>query len=519
MPGPCSFLHCVLSVLALFAIHVLSLSQEQHRHPVPTQLGQVSFLTSCSPNTQEAFNRGVALLHSFAYTDARKQFLQIAQDDPHCAMAYWGIAMSSYHQLWDPPLIPLDIQTGVREILTARSLGAPTPREQAFIDALVLIFRDAPRIPYSIRALAYEKSMESLAAKNLDDPECQIFFALALLCNASPTDKTHANQKRAAAILEPLFQKYPQHPGIPHYLIHAYDSPELAAQGLPAARAYAQIAPSAPHALHMPSHIFTQLGLWDDSIRSNSAARVAAHAQGDIGEELHSMDYLMYAYLQEVRYADAANLLHDLQSMSQLHYSELRVAYAAASMPARYTIERRAWKDAVSIPLNADSPPQVLAITAWTHAVALARDGKPADAAPELEKLNQFRSAVRATSDSYWVSQIEIQIQEATAWIDYASKRPDDAVAQLRSAANTEDALAKRPVIPGPILPAREQLAEVLLEVNRPSDALREFQIALTNAPYRRNSLIGAAKAAKLSGNSAKAAEFEHQLRSISPGE
>ena len=295
--------------LSLFLVSCFSTAQETHSHSAPEKLGRVSFPVSCSPKVQAQFDRAVALLHSFAYTDAEDTFHSVAEVDPKCAMAHWGMAMTYYHQLWGPPLVPGTIAIAQKEIQTAKQIGAGTERERRFIFALGLIYRDVDTVPYATRALAYEHEMSDLASKYRGDVEAQVFYALALLATASPADKTHANQKHAIDLLEPLYRTHPEHPGIPHYLIHACDNAELAPRGLSAARAYSQIAPSAPHALHMPSHIFTQLGLWDDSIASNLAAREAAHRQGDTGQELHAMDYLVYAYLQAGRERDANQIV------------------------------------------------------------------------------------------------------------------------------------------------------------------------------------------------------------------
>ena len=292
-------------LFTLLVVVSCSSAQESHSHPAPEKLGKVSFPTSCAPAVQEQFDRGVALLHSFAYSAAENVFQGVAEKDPQCAMAHWGLAMTYFHQLWEPPIAPGTIVIAQTEIQHAQQIGAVSDRERQFIHAATLVYQDADTVPYRTRALNYESAMSDLAAKNPKDVEAQVFYALALLSNASPTDKTHTRQKQAAALLEPLDRIYPQHPGIPHYLIHAYDNAELAPRGLAAAKAYTQIAPSAPHALHMPSHIFTRLGLWDDSIASNLAARQAAHQQGDTGEELHAMDYLVYAYLQSGRNEEA----------------------------------------------------------------------------------------------------------------------------------------------------------------------------------------------------------------------
>ncbi len=509
----CRVIAVLLPVFALFA--PTSFSQEQHQHAAPQKLGEVSFPVSCAPAVQKPFNHAVALLHSFAYSAAEQDFLEIASADPKCAMAHWGVAMSFYHQLWEPPISPEDLLRGQSEIQKAKSLSSVSPREQAFIDALVLFYKDAPRVPHATRALAYEKGMADLALHNPDDCESQIFYALALLSTAPSTDRSRANQKQAADILEPLFKQYPQHPGVAHYLIHAYDNPELASRGLPAARAYAKIAPSAPHALHMPSHIFTLLGLWQDSIDSNSAAHAAAREQNDTGEDLHSMDYLMYAYLQAGRYSEAEHLLRELNAMPDLSVAQFKIGYAATAMPVRYAVERGKWDEAAAIPPKPGSAPQVLAITYWCHAVGLARSGKPDAAAPELEKLNQSLQQVREKHDDYWAAQVEIQIAEAKGWIAHATGHQRESVTLLRAAAEKEESLVKHPITPGATVPAREQLGELLLKQNQPTEALREFQTALANTPGRRGALAGAARAAEMAGDLPKAQEFKTQLRAL----
>jgi tetratricopeptide (TPR) repeat protein len=323
----------------------------------------------------------------------------------------------------------------------------------------------------------------------------QVFYALALLANASPNDKTHARQKQAAELLEPLYRTYPQHPGIAHYLIHAYDNAELASRGLPAARAYAQIAPSAPHALHMPSHIFTRLGLWDDSIASNRGARDAARREGDRGEELHAMDYLVYAYLQSGRDEEARQVVEQLKQMQELEPGDFKVAYAATAMPVRYAVERGQWADAAAIPTPAGAPPHVAAVAVWARGVGLARTGHPAEARAEIARLQDLAEQLRKSGRDYWATQAEIQKREVAAWSTQAEGNPDEATQLMRTAANDEDAIEKLPVTPGPIVPAREQLGYMLLEQNRPADALKEFQKSLAMAPGRHGALQGAARA------------------------
>lgn len=488
----------------------------QHDHPVPEKLGKVNFAISCSPKVQDSFNHAVALLHSFAYLQARKEFAAIAERDPQCAMAHWGVAMSYYHQLWDPPITSADLQAGAPEIQKAEELSpGASDREQAFIQALSVFYQTAAHSSVRGAALAYTNAMRDAANQNADDAESQIFYALAFLAIASPTDPAHTNQKWAAQMLEPLFQRYPNHPGLAHYLIHAYDNPEMASQGLPAARAYAKIAPSAPHALHMPSHIFTLLGLWQDSIRSNLAARAAAHQQGDVGEELHAMDYLMYAYLQAGHFDDAANLFADLYVISNLPITDYKVAYASTIMPVRFAVERSNWEDVLKLSADPALAPQFRAITEWANSVADAHLGKIPDAERHQRNLQDLLAEVRMTGDDYWTAQIQIQVSQAEGWLAYARSESQQAIASLRAAAGLEDQLAKRPITPGPVVPAREQLAGLLLETNQPAEALREYERVLKNSPSRRSALSGAARSATLSGDSNKAKQFALQLQAL----
>ena len=474
-------------------------AQEAHDHNAPEKLGKVSFPITCMPAVQQPFDRGVALLHSFAYTAAENVFQGVAEQDHQCAMAHWGIAMTHFHQLWDPPILPATIPIAQKEIQRAQEIGTGSERERQFINALALIYQDAATVPYRTRALNYEHAMSSLAAKNLKDIEAQVFYALALLANEFPTDQTHAKQKQAADLLEPLYRAYPQHPGIPHYLIHAYDNAELAPRGLPAARAYSKIAPSAPHALHMPSHIFTRLGLWQESIASNLAARNAAHRQSDTGEELHAMDYLVYAYLQSGQDTAAFEVVQQLKNMPQLITGSFKIGYAATAIPVRYAVERNQWAEAASILPPAAAPPHVVAIAVWARGVGLARSGRASETHTEIDKLGQIEQQLRTSGNDYWATQVAILKREVMAWSAQAERQPDEAVALMRKAADEEDAIEKLPVTPGPIVPAREQLGDLLLEQNHAGLALKEFKAALVNAPGRRGALQGATRAAELS--------------------
>jgi tetratricopeptide (TPR) repeat protein len=494
--------HVVFASLVLLLARPTA-SEEAHRHPAPEKLGSVSFATTCSPVVQRHFERAVALLHSFAYAPAEAVFRQVASADPPCAIAHWGVAMSYFQQLWDPPLRPGGLHTAQDEIHRAQQVGAPSQRERGFIDALALVYD--PAAAYQQRVANYEGAMSRLAAAYPNDVEAQVFYALALLAAASPADKTHAQQKHAVDLLEPLYRAYPRHPGIAHYLIHACDNAELASQGLAAARAYSSIAPSAPHALHMPSHIFTRLGMWSDSIESNRAARIAAHDQGDIGEELHAMDYLVYAYLQEGREREADEVVVHLTRMPNLDLHDFKVSYAFTAMPIRYAVERRQWADAAGVVPPRGAPPQVIAIALWSRALGLARGGDPAQVPVVIDRLHELEQQLHTSggafstyASEYWATQVRIQALEASAWLAQAEGRADEARQLLRTAADEEDAIEKLPVTPGPIIPAREQLADLLLTQAQPGLAAQEFQSALSNSPKRRGALTGLTRATEL---------------------
>ena len=478
-----------------------------HDHPAPEKLGAVSFVTSCAPAVQPAFNRALALLHSFAYRVSEEAFRDVAVSDASCAMAHWGMAMTYYHQLWEPPSGD-ELREGAAQIKIATETPGTSPRERQYIGALEQYYRDAEHTPPAVRAQRYAQAMAEVARSNPEDPEAQIFYALSLIATASPADKTHANQKRAADILEPIYRLQPQHPGLAHYLIHAYDSAELAPRGLAAARAYSLIAPSAPHALHMPSHIFTRLGLWEDSIVSNVAARAAAHAQGDLGEELHAMDYLTYAYIQLGRYVEAEQVVAAVRLMKDLPVSHFKEGYAATAMPVRLAIERGDWDAATHLQPLRGSSPQVAAITYWARALGHSRAKPPSSSDDDIEKLQNCLNELRASGDEYWATLVDAMLKEAQAWQLAARGEADAAVLSLRAAADEEDALEKLPVTPGPIVPAREQLGELLLSLKHPDLALKEFKASLALAPRRRGALLGAIEAAEEMGDTKTASEL-----------
>ena len=501
----------VILALALLLAGPLR-AQEHHAHPASEKLGHAHLTTSCSPAVTARFDRALAMLHSFAYRPAERGFLEVAAADPHCAMAWWGAAMTNYHQLWAPPS-PAEFAAGAEAARRAAAIHPVSPREEAYIAAVGGYFSD-PSVKPDARARRYAAAMGELARTWPKDEEAQVFFALALIATQPPTDKTFANDKRAAAILEPIWKRQPQHPGVPHYLIHAYDSAELAPRGLAAARAYSRIAPSAPHALHMPSHIFTRLGLWDDSIASNRAAIAAARAQGDLGEQLHAMDYLTYALLQRGRWREAAAVVSEARSMTGLPAAQFKVGYAANAMAVRYMVERGDWAAAAALEPLPGSPPAVLAIVEWARALGRLRGASPRPAESEIAALEAHRAALRAAGDDYWATQVDAMLKEAQAWRAAANGDHGAAVATLTAAADEEDGIEKQPVTPGPIVPAREQLGEMLLAQHRPAEALRAFRASLAQAPGRRGSLLGGLTAARAIGDSRIARRFEADLRS-----
>lgn len=467
---------------------------EHHNHPAPEQLGAVHFANSCAPSVGAAFDRAVALLHSFAYDVADQGFADVAARDPACAIAHWGRAMTHYHQLWDPPA-GAGLAAGSIEVGKAATLAAGTPRERAFIAALGVYYADTDHTAPASRALRYSDAMAVVARDNAGDDEAQVFYALSLVASASPADRKHERQKHAADILEPIWKRQPQHPGAPHYLIHAYDSAELAQRGLSAARAYAGIAPAAPHALHMPSHIFTRLGLWDDSIASNLAARAAAHTQGDVGEELHAMDYLTYAYLQRGHTADAARVVASLRDMGALAAGGFKIGYAGNAMPVRLAVESRDWTAAAGLSPLPGTPPQVASMVWWARALGRLRGAPPGAADGDIAQLEACRDALRASGDTYWSAQADALLKSAQGWRAAAAGDAGRAVTSLIAAADEEDALEKLPLTPGPVVPAREQLGELFLKLNRPTEALGAFNAALALSPGRRGALQGATEA------------------------
>ncbi len=510
-------LFLVLIFAALLSTSVAGAQKKSKKpaHPVPEQIGQVLFPVSCKKTVQKTFDRGVALLHSFWYQEAEQAFTSVIQTDPDCAMGYWGIAMSFYHPLWEAPEARA-LRRGWAFSVKAKKLRK-SDREKEYVAAIEAFYHDSHEVDHASRALAYGKAMEQLHQKHPDDREGAIFYALSLLATASPADKTHANQKKAAEILNPILAEAPEHPGVIHYLIHATDSPELAPSGLNAARAYAKIAPSVPHALHMPSHIFTRLGLWQEAIDSNRASEAAAKAKmkGSPDARLHALDYLAYAYLQRGEDSKVEAIVKEIRSMRRSKEEGLTAAYAFAAIPARYALERRRWSDAPALPAQPGRHPYSEAITYFTRAVGAARSHRVIEAMGELEVLKSVRDGLSASKDRYWAEQVEVLLQAAGAWVEFLDGKHDRALLHMRTAADLEDSLEKHPMTPGPILPAREMLGNLLLEVGEPKEALAEFETSLKRAPNRFNALYGAARAAEQAEDFETARHYYEKLVAV----
>jgi hypothetical protein len=519
-----------LLLLSAFMCSPAGGQEKQHRHgagPAET-LGKVHFPVSCHAAAQKEFSRAVAMLHSFWYEMAEETFRAVVRADSTCAMGYWGVAMSLYHPIWGEPATPPVLEEGLAAVESAKALSPKAPRERDYVAAIEAYYKDYDKLDHPTRARAYEKSMEQLHQRYPEDREAGLFYALALLSTAPPTDKTYANQKKAAAILDAVSAVEPDHPGVAHYFIHAYDHPELAPLALPAARRYAQIAPAVPHAQHMPSHIFTRLGLWQDSIQSNLASAAAArkfaadaHMNATWDQQLHAMDYLLYAYLQGAQDAKAKGVLDELATIQKSQPENLTAAFAFAAIPARYAIERRHWSEAASLelrpamfPWNRYAWPE--ATLRFARAIGAARSGHPGEAQKDLERIEVLRKSLADAKQTYWANLVEILRLESAAWMARGSGKNEEALQLMRSAATLEDSTDKHPVTPGSLLPAHEQLGDLLLDLEQPAAALRQYEASLLDAPNRFNSLYGAAHSAELAGQRAKAKEYCAKLIEVS---
>lgn len=490
------------------------------------KFGSVEFATSCSEKVREDFNLATQLLHSFEYDEAEKVFAKIIDEEPGCAMAYWGIGMSNFHPLWAPPT-PAELKKGASAVQIAQSMKGKSAKEEDYINAIAAFYKDAEKTDHRTRTRWFEEAMQVLHDKYPGDVEAAVFYALALNAAADPNDKTFVRQKQAGDILAGLAEKTPNHPGVVHYLIHTYDSPELASLGLNAARKYASVAPSSAHALHMPSHIFTRLGLWDECISSNlnsvSSAQCYAQAAGIKGhwdEELHGLDYLMYGYLQKGENNMARKQLDYLQTIDAVSPTNFKVAYAFAAIPARYALENKDWQAAANVQphnakINWDDYPWQKAIIHFARLMGSAHTGNLSAANAELKELNRLQEVLLAKKDVYQASQVKVQATTGEAWIRLKEGKKDEALRLMNLAADMEDKTEKHPVTPGEVIPARELLADMYMQLNQPEKALAAYKEDLKRHNNRFNGLYGAAMAAERSGNIAAAHTFYNQLLSF----
>jgi len=533
--------HQRISLLIILATTLAAGHLKAATVPEPGDLraaGKVSFPVSCAPAVQSDFNRGVALLHSFFYEEARRVFTSVAERDPKCAMAQWGIAMTWWHPIWTPPT-PDEMSAGKAAIQKAMAMSAGTDRAREFITALNVYYNTpdgstAAAVGQSChgpvgprdRVIAYEKAMRQLRDKHPDDFEAQTFYAFAVLAvgYATPSDTSLSKQLEAAAIFEKLWKQNANHPGVVHYLIHCYDYPALAERGLPAARSYASIAPWVPHALHMPSHIFTRLGMWDESIAANRASAEASrayaamrHRDATEAEELHALDYMAYSYLQEARDTEAKKIV-DVAARVQKTNPELEfsAAYALAAIPTRYAFERNDWAAAAALTVpklpHWSSFPFMEALIEYGHALGRAQTGDLVGARKAIVRMQELRDATKDPKFDYFKNHLDLQMQAASAWAEARDGKKSEAIEKLRQAADAEDILGKHPVSPGAFIPIREQLGNLLLEVGHGKEAQREFEAALKIYPGRFRGLYGAARAAEQTGDKENAGRYYAKL-------
>lgn len=501
------------TVVAIVAAGV-SLAQPAFGQADDKKLGTVHFETSCIPEAQKLFDRGMLYQHSFWYRASQNVFEDVLKADPECGIAYWGIALSL---LWNPHIPPpaKNLAEGAAVLAKAKSIGAKAQRERDYLDALGVMYADYDKVDHRTRIQAYAKAMEQLAQRYPNDDEAQIHYALALNTSASPADKTYTNQLKGAAILEVIAKRQPQHPGVAHYLIHLYDYPAIADKGLDAARRYAKIAPASAHAQHMPSHIFTRVGSWSESIASNVEAARVAKADKEAHDQLHAMDYLVYAYLQLGQDNKAKAVIDDMTNVTGFTETFLPGPYALAVSPARYAVERGDWKAAAALQVRPSPLANVQAITYFARALGAARSGNPDAAKADIAKLAELRDKLRDAKDAYWSEQVGIQAQIASAWVLYAEGKRDDALNAMSAAADAEDKTEKHPVTPGVPKPARELYGVMLLERGNAKDALAAFEATLKKEPNRLGAYVGAATAAEKSGDKVKAEEYYSKVVAI----
>src|SRR5262252_6755823 len=499
-------LFVTLAILALFNA-VVVLAEEK----APEKLGKVSFPTSCDPKVQARFERAVALLHSFSWQEGEKAFRQVLEDDPNCAIATWGIASILIGNTFGVGPTPEEAQRAKEAIARGRAIGPKTERERFYIEAVAEYYDRFSDRSHGARMKLLANAFEIVAKRFSDDDEAQIFYAIYLTATQEPTDKSFAAALKAAQILEAQFVKQPEHPGVAHYLIHAYDYPPIADKGLKAAKRYAEIAPSAPHALHMSSHIFTRVGAWEDSVATNRRSAAASKAAKEPGSGLHAMDYMVYAYMQLSRDKEARLVVEEAQRVTALG-SAVGGPCAFAAIPARFTIERGMWKDAMQLQPRTSRFPYTEAMTYFARALGAARTGDSIAAEKDVGELARIVAALKAAQNDYWATEVEVQRMGAAAWTAYAKGSREEALALMRSAADLEDKSEKAAVTPGRLVPARELLGEMLLEMNQPADALQAFETSEKHDPNRFRGLYGAAKAAALAGDQGKAKSYYEKL-------
>jgi hypothetical protein len=494
----------ILAVLVLFG-HCIA---QEHAHGSPEKLGNVHFSTSCNAKAQPEFDRAVALLHSFEFSRAIAGFNSALANDPTCAVAYWGIALSQ----WSNPFAPgskasSQLKAGRAAVQQGMNTAAKTERERAYIVAVGALYIDFEMTPQRSRLIAYRDAMQALASKYPDDNEAQIFYALSIAASEDPADKTYAGRLKAGAILDKLFKEEPDHPGLAHYIIHTYDVPPLAPRALEAARSYSQIAPDAPHALHMPSHTFTRTGYWQDSITSNVAAAEAAKREGETAEELHASDYEVYAYLQTGQDEAARRIVTALPEIAS-RFDPTKIIsgagspsvgyFALAAIPARFALERGDWNAAAKLTPNVTPFPHTEAMTWFARGLGSARLDKAQPAYESATALKGIRERLAASGENYWALQVQIEEHEVRAWAMMAEGKKQEAIREMEIAVDLEDGTEKSAVTPGPLAPARELLGELLLATNHPALALEQFEATLKKEPGRFRSLYGAGRAAQL---------------------
>jgi tetratricopeptide (TPR) repeat protein len=512
-----------LNVVLVVALCVAAAAQHEHHESgsAPARLGAVHFENSCRPEVQARFTRAMALLHSFWYEESASQFRAVAEEDPTCGVAWWGIGMTIWHPLWEPNgPNPEGLKKGLEALQKAQSIGAGTDREKQFISVLGGFYADAGKMPHLDRVIMYEHSMSGLHARFPEDRETTIFYALSLLGSAgsAPPDKTYARQRKAGALLEPLVSQEPEHPGIAHYIIHAYDYPPLAPQALEAARRYAKIAPDAPHALHMPSHIFTRLGLWQESVDSNLASAAAARKNNLVGDELHALDYLEFAYLQMGQDDKAEEVMRQVPENGKDDTRAFAALYAGAAIPVRYAVERKQWALAADLPVNALPGGRYSwanAAVYFGRALGAARSGKVEQAKVEVQKIADMERVLAGMKEDYWETQVEIQRRAAEAWLRFASGQRELGLAGMRSAVELEDSTDKHPVTPGSLVPMRALLGDMLLESKKPVKALMEYKKLLSTEPNRFVAVYGVARSAEMSGDRKLAVEMYRKLAKL----